>query len=400
MLPSKLTFDFNTIAPFRATPANTGGTARAHRSPLMNAPTTRSTWQDLLSLRGAQADPAGIRSLGDPEGELEAARHGPVLALLDSLSSLQVSGADAETFLQGQLSNDVAALADGEAQYAAYCSAKGRVLCIFVVLRLAAGEYELWLPRSLAESMRKRLGMFVLRSKVTIRGAGTQEGSHGDSDRVRLGVGGPGAAAAIEAVLGAVAPRPLMRSVTDRAAVVALAGDRYVLTVSSLHAQALWDAFTQHARPVGTATWDWLTIAAGVPVVHAAVQDQFVPQMANLDALGAINFRKGCYSGQEIVARMQYLGRLKERLYLAHTPHATPAEGERIFSSVFGDQPCGTVVNAAPAPEGGSDLLAVMQIAAAEAGDLHLGSPEGSALRLRALPYALPAAQLPRPRIA
>ena len=115
----------------------------------------------------------------------------------------------------------------------------------------------------------------------------------------------------------------------------------------------------------GFAVWQWLTIRAGIPVITAATSDLFVPQAANWDALGGISFQKGCYTGQEIVARTQYLGRLKERSLLAHLDGAPPAPGERSYSATFGDQSCGTVVNAAASPDGGSDLLAVLQLAAA-----------------------------------
>ncbi len=139
------------------------------------------------------------------------------------------------------------------------------------------------------------------------------------------------------------------------------------------------------------AAWQWLTIRAGVPLVTSATQDLFVAQSANFDALGGIDFRKGCYTGQEIIARMQYLGRLKERLFAFHAPVDGIAAGARLFSSAFAGQPCGTVVNAAPAPDGGIDLLAVVQLAAAASGDVRLGSEDGAQLVALPLPYALPA---------
>jgi len=136
--------------------------------------------------------------------------------------------------------------------------------------------------------------------------------------------------------------------------------------------------------------WQWLTLRAGVPVIGAATQDAFVAQAANWDILGGIDFKKGCYTGQEIIARTQYLGRLKERTFLFHVevPHAAP--GTRIFSGAFGDQACGTVVNAAPAPGSGCDVLAVLQIAAYERGDARLQTPEGPPLIALSLPYPIP----------
>jgi len=121
--------------------------------------------------------------------------------------------------------------------------------------------------------------------------------------------------------------------------------------------------------------------------------------MANWDVLGGVSFQKGCYTGQEIVARTQYLGRLKERLFLAHADVPDVRPGQRIFSAIFADQACGTVVNAAGV-DGGVDFLCVLQLSAASSDDLHLDAPSGPALALRSLPYALPAATAPRGSLA
>ena len=163
-------------------------------------------------------------------------------------------------------------------------------------------------------------------------------------------------------------------------------------------ASRLW-ARLDAARAAGFACWRWLTIRAGVPVILPPTADQFIPQMLNLDALGGVSFQKGCYTGQEIVARTQYLGRLKERLALAHTG-AAPAPGARLFAPGFGDQPCGTVINAGMAPNGGTDLLFVAQLSAIAAGELCLEARVGAPLTLLPLPYALPTPAAPRGRIA
>src|SRR6185436_15766708 len=149
--------------------------------------------------------------------------------------------------------------------------------------------------------------------------------------------------------------------------------------------------FAGLATPAGFDAWRWLTIRAGTPVITAATQDAFVAQAANLDVLGGIDFQKGCYTGQEIIARTQYLGRLKERTYLFHVDAADVAAGEKIFSPAFEGQASGTVINAARAPGGGSDLLAVLQIAAAERSDARLFAPDGPPLVPLSLPYEIPA---------
>jgi folate-binding protein YgfZ len=311
---------------------------------------------------------------------------------LGALASLRVAGVDAESFLQGQLTSDVAALAPGSAQYSAWCSPKGRVLANFLLHRVDAQSFVLLLPEPLLAPVRKRLGMFVLRSKVAIEDA--------SDATARIGIGGPVAAKCVESVLGSVPPLLRFEAIGE-AALAALPDGRFIGLVGPEQGRALWGRLAECAKPAGFPCWQWLTIRAGVPAILPATQDQFIPQMINWDALGGVSFQKGCYPGQEIVARTQYLGRLKERLVLAHVDVAAPpAPGTRVFSASFGDQACATVLNAAPAPGGGSELLAVCQIAAATSGDLRLGAPDGPVLVLLPLPYELPAAASPRGRIA
>jgi len=153
------------------------------------------------------------------------------------------------------------------------------------------------------------------------------------------------------------------------------------------------------AHEVPPEVWRWLGIRAGVPVVGAATQDLFVPQTANFDLLGGVSFQKGCYPGQEIVARAQYLGRLKERMHLFHIDGPPPPPATKIYGDVFGEQACGTLVDAAPAPGGGSDGLAVVQLSALD-GLLRVGSPDGPVLAALPLPYAIPAPASPnRPKL-
>jgi folate-binding protein YgfZ len=172
---------------------------------------------------------------------------------------------------------------------------------------------------------------------------------------------------------------------------IAIDGGRFVLVAPVAETPAIWDRLAGPLTPVGAPCWEWLEIANGLPWITAATQDQFVPQMANLELIGGVNFRKGCYPGQEIVARMQYLGQPKRRLFLAHVDaEASPAPGESLVADDAGGQSAGTVVNAAPAPHGGFDLLAVVQTASAGTATVRLGSPAGPALRFRPLPYAVP----------
>ncbi len=340
--------------------------------------------------RPAMANPTAANSGPDEHARL-AARDGAVFCDLASLRVLAIDGADAATFLHGQFSCDVKGLLPGTCRYGSFNSPKGRMLANFVLWRKPAnGErYAILLPDDIAEPVAKRLRMYILRSKATVTDI--------SADTIRLGVGGPAAPAAIEAALGTL-PAPQEARQIGRATVLGLRGPRFVVLAPNEDAGALRAKLASHATAAGYDVWRWLTLRAGVPIITAATQDAFVAQAANWDVLGGVDFQKGCYTGQEIIARTQYLGRLKERTFLFHADLPDVAPGDRIFSSAFDDQPCGTVVNAAAAPGGGSDLIAVLQIAAAERGDARLGAPDGPPLSALALPYAIPAAIPPRGR--
>jgi tRNA-modifying protein YgfZ len=348
-------------------------------------------WAVFLAERNAVFEQDTVVSFGDPTAELAAARDQAIICDLSSSGVLRVAGADAAAFLQGQLSNDVEALAPGTCQLAAWCSAKGRVLAVFVVRRIDVDTFELLLPGSLLAAMQKRLTMFVLRAKVGIEDV--------SAATLRLGIGGPSAMDVVSTALGRAPASPGV-AVVAGAAVAGLRGARYIAYVEPEAAIMLWDRIAAVARPSGLAAWRWLVVRNGIPVITPPTSDQFLPQALNLDALEGISFRKGCYAGQEIVARTQYLGRLKERLVLAHVSGMAPTPGDRLYSPAFDARPCGTIIDAAAAPGGGSDLLAVLQVAARDSGTVHADAPGGRALAWLPLPYALPVAAPPRGRIA
>jgi hypothetical protein len=231
--------------------------------------------------------------------------------------------------------------------------------------------------------------MFVLRSKVAV--------ADETPALARFGVGGPRAAEAVAAALGAVPPRSGISSDADTT-IAHLPEGRLVVLVPMAAAGAIRERLAAHATPAPTEVWAWLGIRAGVPTITAGTQDLFVAQTANQDALGALDFRKGCYTGQEIVARTHYLGRLKERLYLLASPAPPSAPATRLYSPVFGEQACGTVVDSAPRPDGGSVMLGVLQTAAAE-GTVAIGAADGPAGTVEPLPYPLPEPTEPRGRV-
>jgi folate-binding protein YgfZ len=333
-------------------------------------------------------DASGVMDFGDPAAELASARDHAVLVDLSHNALLSITGDDAAAFLHGQFTNDVQALPVGAAQWNGWCSPKGRLLATFLLLHRADG-FLLMLPAEIAPAFAKRLGMFVLRSKVKIADA--------SDSTARLAFAGKTAAVIVAREFG-FTPDPMRSVERDGATCVALDAERFVMLVAMEKAPASWEKLAQHAAPAGPDAWGWSLIQAGIPVVTAATQEAFVPQMANFDLVGGVSFRKGCYPGQEIVARTHYLGRLKERLYAFAASGVVAEPGQRVWSPAFADQPCGTVVNAAPDGAGGCVLLAVVQRAAAESGDVRLGAADGATLASTALPYAVPEPAAPRGR--
>jgi len=294
---------------------------------------------------------------------------------------IRFSGEEAQSFLHNQLTCDVAALAPGSSTYGAYCTAQGRALASFLLWRSEQGFF-MQLPSSLREPVQNRLSKFILRSKVKVEDV--------SSDRALIGISGKDAAALVQQVLGAVPKSPHAVVHADGMTVLRLPVDRYQIAVSMEHAPRLAEALGA-AGKAGPEHWEWLAIHAGIPVILPETQEQFVPQMVNLDLIGGVSFQKGCYPGQEIVARMHYRGTLKQRMYLANIAvHQHPQPGDKLFSPGFGEQASGAIVNAAHSPESGHDVLAVVQIASAGRGDIHWKTPDGPVLKLLPLPYEVP----------
>lgn len=339
-------------------------------------------WNSFLITQGARIDGSRVLDFGDIARERTALEHRPVICDLSHESLVLASGDDARAFLHGQFTNDVQALTEGQAQWNGYCTPKGRLLASFLLWPAKQG-FMLMLPAALSEAFRKRLSMFILRSKVKLEDVGSQW--------MRIGLAGPGAAALLARHVEAI-PDQAMRSTHQTGLrILRLENERFVL-VGSLEVQRdLWKRLAADAVPAGADAWTWHSIRAGIAEVQEATRESFVPQMVNFDLTGAVNFRKGCYPGQEIVARTQYRGILKRRMMRAtlSAQDQTPAPGQSVYSPAFGDQAAGEIVLAAPAPSGGWEILLVAQIEALKAGALTLNNLEGPSLSLAPLPYAV-----------
>ena len=334
-------------------------------------------WKDHLLKAGALVEKDQIVHFGNPAEELRSTQSGTILTDLSYLGIIGISGEESQTFLQGQTTNDVRLPAE-RAQYNSLCTPKGRMLASFMLWR-DDNDYLLQLPASLLAAIQKRLTMYVLRAKVKIRDA--------SEETIRLGMAGIDAERVLQERFGILSADALGVSRHAAATIVRLGAARFEIITKAEQGPALWDGLSKEAQPVGSARWEWLDIQAGIPVILPQTQEQFTPQMANFEALGGVSFTKGCYTGQEIVARTQYLGKVKRRLYLAHLDSdSSPLPGDGLFGA---EQSAGMVVNVQASPGCGFDLLAVIPTSSVEAGDVRWKSPDGPILQFLPLPYPI-----------
>lgn len=337
-------------------------------------------WQDEFTKTHAVIEDGTIIHYGDPQAEARHVAKGDASCVLSHMGIIHVSGADAATFLQGQLSNDIAETKQGS-QLSAYCTAQGRMVTIFRIIRNKE-DFLLILPQSLQETVLKRLKMFVLRAKVTL----STEHSF-----TIIGLVGPGIPSLLAQWQVPVPLYPHVAEATD-VSIISLPGPhmRYMILGPSATVLSYWQKSTQLLARVGTHAWRWLDIVAGLPTITPATSEAFVPQMANLDLIGGIAFRKGCYPGQEIVARTHYLGRLKQRMYRATLPAQSPLPqpGATLTAPNLPGQTAGTIIDAQYDPDGKIDLLAIIQISSHDEGSVYYAE---TALCFTDLPYPLAA---------
>jgi folate-binding protein YgfZ len=295
---------------------------------------------------------------------------------------LRADGADGASFLHGQLTQDTQGLRNDQARLAGYCSAKGRLLASLVVWRPAPDTLWLACSADLLAPTLKRLSMFVMRAKCKLSDAtATQSlwGLAGEAARLWLGAAAPAAVWGVAMLGTAEAPAQVIR-LPDAQGL-----PRYLLAQPA-------DAAAPALPALAEAHWRWLEVRSAVARVVAATAEQFVPQMVNLELVGGVNFQKGCYPGQEVVARSQYRGTLKRRAMLFDSAgDAALAPGQEVFHSADPGQPAGLVVLAAARPGGGHSALVEVKLAALDSGTLHAGSADGPLLLRSALPYSLPA---------
>jgi hypothetical protein len=298
------------------------------------------------------------------------------VAPLTHLGVIAVQGDDAAKFLHSQLTQDFSLIGLSEARLAAFCSSKGRMQASFIGFKRSPTEILLVCSRDILSATLKRLSMFVMRAKAKLTDA--------SGDYALFGLAGN----AIESIAACAEPAWAKTDI----------GNATVITLYPADGvrRALWLAPAAEAAPAGQALneqdWAWGEVRSGVAMISAPIVEAFVPQMLNYESIGGVNFKKGCYPGQEVVARSQFRGTLKRRAYLVHADVALKA-GDEVFLASDETQPCGIVAQAAAAfseaQAGGFDAIVVLQVSAVDAGGLHLGSASGPTLIVAPPPYPL-----------
>ncbi|MDH5611842.1 MAG: folate-binding protein YgfZ, partial [Gammaproteobacteria bacterium] len=339
-------------------------------------------WEKFLIDAGAEFNNDKVESFGNPSQERSIIHTGDTLCDLSHYGLISACGADAVAFLQGQFTNDVAQVNETHSQLSSYCNPKGRMLANFRIFKRDETLY-LSLPYSLLEAVLNRLRMYVMRSKVTLEDA---------SDAlVRFGLNGPKADNQLKAIAG-LTPENVNDTIHHNGyTIIRVHGTdpRYEIYGELNAATQLWQSLDVNATAVGSHIWELLNIQSGIPVITASTYESFVPQMANMSLIGAINFKKGCYTGQEIVARMHYLGTLKKRMYrISIDTNEAPKAGDKIFAenSTAGTG-TGTIVSVELNADDIYEALAVIQIADAESQTLKLHDANGPVVKLLELPY-------------
>ncbi|CAH0352881.1 tRNA-modifying protein YgfZ [Aquabacterium sp. CECT 9606] len=304
---------------------------------------------------------------------------------LSHLGIISAEGAEVASFLHGQLSQDVTGQSPDQARLAAFCSAKGRMLASFIVIKPQPEAFCLITDAQVLPAALKRLSMFVLRAKAKLTDAAgklSAVGLMGQAARDWLGE------------VATIEPWQSSPHAPSGGQVVRLPdvlGAARWLWIGPVEAA---QAITQTLPALPLPAWQWLEVMSGVVRIEPATADQFVPQMVNYELVGGVHFQKGCYPGQEIVARSQYRGTLKRRTFLLHG-QAPMQAGQEVFSAADPTQPAGMVANAAAIPtqdgQVGAAFSALVELKwqALETG-WHLGSADGPALELGTMPYEVP----------
>ena len=341
-------------------------------------------WNAFLQQHGAHFDELDVQHFTQTSN-FNAWDAGFLVSLSD-LGLIALEGEQAAEFLHNQLTNDVKNLPLEQARLAAYCTPKGRILASMLLFR-SETQIFLQMPQTILPGLLKRLKMFVMRSKATLLDA--------SDSKIVLGLGGKAASAALAPWFAELPAMPFGKTSNQYGDLIrmpdAFGVACYQWLLDPALAQEVWPQLAATLAEAPNRIWRLAAIDAGVPQIVPVTQEKFVPQMINYELLGGVNFKKGCYPGQEIVARSQYLGKLKRRMRVAQVDGpfidgVLPAAGQEVFSVSDPDQPCGMLVNAEANLNSGYRALVEIKTELLET-EVHLGSLQGPRLHFGNLPY-------------
>jgi hypothetical protein len=336
-----------------------------------------NSWYNFLQEQGAVFGDSSVLRFGNGKSTYLDTKD-TVFSPVVWMSVARISGADAFDFLQAQLTADVRDIGRGLSKVSGYCNPKGRLLAIFRILR-DGDDFLLLSDSGILPHIIQRLQMYVLRMKVAL----TIE-----SERVAIGLTGPKAnfiAAQLAAGLSEITNEVLC----NRGMCVIPIGDRekgYLVIATPTQLIKSWSTIKDYTKLAGSDQWALFEMRSGLPRITTSTQENFIPQSVNLDLIGGVSFNKGCYPGQEIVARVRYLGRLKHRMARALITHGgLPNPGDPIFSDPKAVQRVGTVINVVGHPNGTGELLATVPLASSPDTELPIDQ-EGRYIRLVEMP--------------
>ena len=343
--------------------------------------TMLETWNQYLRQTSAQFADNAVINFGSPVEEQKQVLHNDIVADLSHFGLIKASGVDAEKFLQGQSTNDVRQVTANHSQFNAFCNHKGRIIVNFRLFRRDDAFY-LFMPQESVATTLKRLKMYVLRAAVKLE-------DYSDN-LVRIGVAGANSSQILTDCLGYAPPAEVNASFTTaQTTILQVPGIQPCYLLFSETMLELWQCLSKTIHPVGANAWQLLNILSGIPQIVPATTENFIPQMVNYNQIDGVSFKKGCYTGQEVVARMQYLGSLKRRMYLAKIATNTlPQIGEQLCINAE-VQDVGKIVNAQAHSDGGVVVLAVIKMEYAETTPIYLLHQQGEPLQFMDLPYSL-----------
>lgn len=341
----------------------------------------QNKWCSFLRDAGANIHNGITMDFGNPGEEIQSAVNDNVIVDLSHFAIIKVTGNDATDFLHGQFTSDVNTIDKQCFQFSAWCNPKGQVLTNFLLLKVNEG-FLLLLPEDIKTQLMQRLQMYILRADITLEDA--------SKSLVRIGISFPKPSQEVKAIFEAIQAAEQMQMYKS-AHLFQIQADkpRYIMIGMVEAVQPVWKAFEEYSKPAGVHTWALLDILAGLPWVTESTSAMFLPQMLNLDVLGGLSYKKGCYPGQEIITRLYQRGQVKRRVFLASTQNGPDIKTGHLLFKQDEEQPAGTIVNIAPDANGGYTMLAVVETEKAESGKIILKHQENMPLMFHPLPYSL-----------